>query len=239
MKIRNLNISAACLQLLLCIGMISWLISRFGEPSPLPLAVSLDSIVIMLIVFTFATFIFHLLYALNVGNYDANVESGTNWMRWVEYTITASIMIWVIAISSGVRDTGLLVFIVSMSVLCMLCGLLSEHLTNGSHKIWITLVGWAAIITAYSFIIMKFVENVNNSPNEIPGFVYAIISSMCIMYMSFGVIHAYHLYKGKDVTRINRNVEMAYTIDSMISKTLLVGLLFGGLIARNSAEEPK
>lgn len=235
MKLRTMNIIAASIQFLLCAGMIGWLVSRFGDPSPIPFAVSLDTVVIMLILFTFVTCAFHTMYAIGVGHYSKNVDAGKNWMRWIEYSITASIMIWIIAVSSGVQDTGLFIFIVSMSVLCMLCGLMSEQVTSRSRKLWVTFAGWLFIIVAYSVIIQQFVENVNNSPVDVPGFVYAIVISMCIMYMSFGGIHAYHLYKGDKDVGMNRFIEKAYTVDSMISKTLLVGLLFGGLVARNNA----
>ena len=185
MKLRTLNILAATLQLLLCIGMTVWLVSRFGEPSPIPFAVSLDTVVIMLVLFTFITFLFHVIYAIGIGRYQQNVDNGHNWMRWVEYTMTASIMIWIIAISSGIQDTGLLVLVVSMSALCMLCGLLADWVETRSHKIWITLAGWVFIIIGYSVIIYSFVDTVNNAPVDVPDFVYAIVISMCLLYMSY------------------------------------------------------
>lgn len=231
LKLKPLNIGAATLQGVLCLTMVIWLISRAGEDSPLPLPVPLDHIVIMLILFTLITCIFHVLYALDFANYDNNVTGGNNWMRWVEYSMTASIMLWVIAVSSGVHDDAEQLLIVLLSVFCMGCGALTEF--NQYWEKMITLLGWFFIIVAYSMIISAFIDNVNSAPVGVPGFVYVIVIGMCAMYMSFGFIHAYHICAGRTDVDINRKVECAYTIDSMISKTLLVSLLFGGLVTRD------
>jgi hypothetical protein len=234
-KLRNMNIGAGLLQALLCIGILIWLFSQWGEESTFRLGVSLNTVVIMLAVFTAITCLFHTLYAIGVGKYTQNVQSGKNWMRWLEYSITASIMLWIIAVSSGVTSPGLQVLVVVMSILCMLCGLLSEQTNSAVVKRWATIIGWLFIAVGYSVVILKFADNVNSTDVSIPGFVYAIVIGMCIMYMSFGGIHLFHMYKGNGNACTNRTVEVAYTVDSMISKTLLVSLLFSGLVVRNNA----
>lgn len=238
LKLRGMNIGATILQSILSIVMLIWLLSRWGEKSPIPLSVSLDAVIVMLIVFTLVTAIFHLLYAIRVGQYTQNIEKGKNWMRWLEYSITATIMLWVIAISSGVQDISWQVIIIVCSVLCMLCGLWSERSDTKRSKIWITLLGWAFIILGYGLVIYTFIDTVRQSPVGVPGFVYAIVIGMCIFYMSFGAIHATHLYIGQDNPVTNRRIEAAYTVDSMVSKTLLVSLLFSGFVARNNVTTP-
>jgi hypothetical protein len=63
--------------------------------------------------------------------------------------------------------------------------------------------------------------------------VYAVVIVMALAFMSFGIIQAVYI---NDNQKNYQRYETAYTIDSMVSKTLLVGLLFGGLAGRTEEE---
>jgi hypothetical protein len=57
---------------------------------------------------------------------------------------------------------------------------------------------------------------------------------MVLFYASFGGIHLYHQFKGKESVSLNRKVEVAYIVDSFVSKTMLVAILFVGLISKRT-----
>lgn len=238
-KLRWLNVAAAVTHYLLCVMLIVWLlVPLYEEPPVNELGASVHSLLCLLLVFTSITCLFHIIAAVSNNIYENNVKSGRNPMRWLEYSITATVMLLIIAITSGVDDTTWRVLICILSVTCIFCGYLSE-LPSIDKSMWakgsITALGWVAMLGAYAKIGTSFYTRVNQSTQagaNIPGFVYAIVIVIGILYASFGGIHLVHLIKGRENIDTNINVEGAYVVDSLVSKVLLVGLLFGGIEAR-------
>jgi hypothetical protein len=233
----NINKTCALVQATLCILLIVWLLVRNGEESPMNFGVPLPTVITALIVFTAVTSFFHS-FAYQGTIYEENVRQGKNRARWFEYSITASIMLWIIAVSTGIALTDSAVMwltvIVISSLFCMLCGFLSD--TYESKKWTWTLLGWLSILIGYGIIFYHFFRNISEANGTIPSFVYGIVFGLFFMYMSFGLIHLYHTIKGKKSPAINQKVERLYLWDSLASKTLLVGLLFGGLAFRRPRE---
>jgi hypothetical protein len=235
----NINKTCALIQGVLCVLLVVWLLNRNGEESPIDFGISLQTIIIALIAFTGITSFFHS-FVYQGKDYEENVDQGKNRARWFEYGITATIMLWIIAVSTGVAMTDNAVLwlsvIVLSSLLCMFCGFLGD--TYEPQKWLWTILGWVSILIGYGIIFWHFFRNIGIATEEgegegtIPSFVYGIVFGLFFMYMSFGLIHLYHTMKGKKDLSVNRRVETFYLWDSLGSKTLLVGLLFGGLAFR-------
>jgi len=144
-------------------------------------------------------------------------------------------MLFIIAMTSGVTAFETHVFILMSSLVCMVCGFIAEQ--SSTSIAWVaTILGWFVLLVAYTIILITFKNNASNAPS----FVYAIVIGMFMMYMSFGIIHLIHLYQRTASNSINHVAyEGAYTIDSLISKTLLVILLFSGLVIENPPSPKK
>ena len=222
-SIRRINIIIAVIQALMFILCMSWLVSKKDLDGPWD--VNLDSIILSLAAFSIVTCAFHSGYAADKPQYRKIVDGGRNVWRWVEYCITATTMIWTISVSCGVRTRGRRILVSILGFVCMCCGLMSD--TNESRsKIWTTL-GWIMLCIAFVIIFMDF-------PREVPGFVWAILICMTLLFCSFGMIHLVHMHHGKENEQFNRKMEVVYSIDSLVSKTLLVLLLFFGLVTRSN-----
>ena len=226
--IRTTNLVCMGVQALLCTLAIGWLFKNNGKVSTLHPGdrVTVEMLVVALMVFTAITCMFHGLYASDRFGYNDMVKQGRNKLRWFEYSITATLMIWVVAVSCGVKTVAQRALVVVCTFLCMLCGLGAD--VSDGRAFSITLLGWACMCVAYYYIISEFFKVAEFAP----GFVWAIVVGLLVLYISFGIIHLVHLYVGKTDTETNCRLEMAYSIDSMVSKSLLVLLLLGGLIAR-------
>jgi hypothetical protein len=83
-------------------------------------------------------------------------------------------------------------------------------------------------LVAFGIILRRFFA----VADQAPGFVKILIVSILFFYASFGGIHLFHLVKGKESVELNRRIEKAYIVDSFLSKTFLVGILFAGLLSR-------
>ena len=228
MQLRSINISCACVQALLCTLSIIWLILQWKKPSTISnLEVSTEAVVCTLIVFTSITCLFHSLYASGRFDYMKRVQNGRNTLRWLEYSITATMMMWIISVCSGVKGICLPTLSALGAFLCMLCGFLSDFLPK-KHERLITAFGWIFIIASFSIVISQF----SKISSTAPGFIWCIVVILTLLYMSFGVVHLVHVVKGKESMKTNINMEITYTSASVFAKSALVLLLLGGLVAR-------
>ena len=209
--------------------------------------VPLSALVVLLAIFTLVTGLVHIFaYARSTGRYQSDVDKGNNWMRWVEYSITASIMMFVIAITCGTHSVDTLVLVVASTLCCMICGYLSERTAVSDRRVSMlaTIVGWILLLASFGTILRRFGSIVGQAPEGAgpPSYVWAIVVSMVLLFMSFGFIHLRHMYAQwttPDTTSraFHRRIEASYTVTSMISKILLVVLLASGLYARDAMSE--
>lgn len=225
---------------------------RPGEPRDPIGSLGVMGLVIMLLLFTLVTGIFHTVYALRPKKYAKSVKKGHNYLRWVEYSITATIMLLIIAASSGVAALDSLVLIGVASLCCMVCGFLSERTVKTDPTVarLATLVGWLLLAGCFAVIFRRFGSIYSQARDRgvdgPPWWVWAIVVAMAALYLSFGVIHLVHMGKqgmfggsdrGLGSAAFNERTDYAYTVCSMVSKTLLVTLLASGLWARSNADE--
>jgi hypothetical protein len=187
--------------------------------------------VLLLVFFTLVTAVFHFRAAFVTNNNTS--ESLPNRARWVEYSITATVMIVVVAMSSGVFALDTLVLIAVATACCMLCGLATDSLRpveDASPRKMITIIGWVLIIGVFLAIAINYIPTAQAAP----WFVHCIVGSMFLLYTSFGWIHAWDL--GKRSTN-KMKTEKLYIAASMGAKAALVLLLFSGLITRQADQD--
>jgi hypothetical protein len=149
-------------------------------------------------------------------------------------------MLEAIALSSGVAalDSQILIALCCAGAMPMGDVVEKAHLRKDATTVAVaTGVGWLLVTGAYGVIMRNFLVAANRDDDagpKPPAFVYAVVLTMALAFVSFGVIQAVYV---NDTDGRYELYEKVYTIDSMVSKTLLVGLLFGGLVGRKRDEE--
>lgn len=123
-------------------------------------------------------------------NYKRNVKTGRNWLRFVEYSISASIMLVIIALLNGITDLHILVSIAVLTASCQVCGALAEYIYEFNMRIkWILhFNGWLTFGCAYGIIFRAFFASVEDSEVPPPDFVYVIVFLIFGLYASFGFV---------------------------------------------------
>jgi uncharacterized membrane protein YidH (DUF202 family) len=260
------NYIAGTTQLILSVFLIIWLVLLLMNGESLSFVVGeyngdngdgvqhgripLTTVVMLLVLFTLITGLVHILaYGKASQQYRSEVDKGNNWIRWAEYSVTATIMLFVIALVSGTSSTDTLVMVATASFCCMICGFLSESTARSDPRVskLATLIGWLLLLSSFGVILRRFGSIIHqaqtNGSDGPPSFVWAIIGGMTALYMSFGVIHLVHMRKqwnSKDPVPpdFHRRIERAYTIASVTAKILLVVLLASGLFARETMNIP-
>lgn len=127
--------------------------------------------------------------------YSDMIKEGKNPLRFIEYSISASIMLMCIALLNGVTDINLIASIAVLTAACQLCGLVVEYIEDIRLQWLIHLTGWLQFGCAYGIIVHAFVKASNAVEGiEPPDFVYAIVLALFLLYSSFGIVQMTELF---------------------------------------------
>lgn len=157
-----------------------------------------------------------------------------NPLRWVEYSITASIMTWVICQVSGITDVLTLVLVVGITPALMATGHLMEIMNVPSRKrvYWLpTTIGWWLFVLQWAIIITAFLAAVTSSANDVPWFVYTIVIGLFFQFSAFGFVQLVHYTQWPGWFITGYNTERAFIILSFVSKFFLDWALLTGILS--------
>ncbi len=166
------------------------------------------------------------------GWYVRNLKNHINYARWFEYAFSASLMIVVIAMLSGIYDiVGLLGLFVITSFM-NLCGLLMEQQKWDSEKIRWTpyYIGCLAGIVPWVGIAIYFFGSA--STGKMPLFVYFIMVSIFILFFSFA-LNMFFQYKKWGPWHDYLFGERVYILLSLVAKSALAWQVFFGTLTRS------
>jgi branched-subunit amino acid transport protein AzlD len=184
---------------------------------------------IMLAVFLFISAFCHLLVSLPkvFPWYIRNLGRHINYVRWYEYSLSASVMIVVIASLCGITDLvsllGLFILTAGMNLFGLVMELHNQSTakTNWTAFIFGSIVGvvpWAAIILYF----------VKSTPAP-PTFVYAVVVSLLVLYAMFP-LNMWLQYTRKGRWRNYVWGEYGYMFLSLTAKSLLAWQVFAGTL---------
>ena len=123
-----------------------------------------------LVVFTVVTILAHVVYATDAfgtGAYSASIKSGVNFFRWIEYGMSASTMLAILAVLSGIRNFPYLVVLIIATAALMLQGYFGELAISNGGSIGARLipmgVGWALLAAVTFAIVWKWFRSVEEA----------------------------------------------------------------------------
>jgi sulfite exporter TauE/SafE len=163
-------------------------------------------------------------------SYNDNLKKGMNPYRWYEYAFSSSLMIFLIASFSGVWEMWSLVMIFVLNAMMIMFGYLMEKINQYTERTdWSPFVlGCISGGTPWLAIYAYFIAAITSVSQNVPTFVYLIVSIYFILFMIFAVNMVLQ-YKG--VGRWNDYLygERMYIVLSLVAKTLLAWLVFSGI----------
>jgi hypothetical protein len=184
--------------------------------------------------FFFLSAIAHALLAWPLrGWYERRLGSGIQPMRWIEYALSSSVMIVVIAALSGIQEIGTLVAIFGINAAMNLFGWSMELGNQGRSKVqWSHYVfGCIAGIVPWIVIgIALWSASVEPGAAPVPTFVWIIFGSLFVAFNIFAITMI--LQYGKIGRWRDYLVgEKTYMVLSLVAKTLLAWQVFFGTLA--------
>jgi hypothetical protein len=164
--------------------------------------------------------------------YSDNLSREINKARWWEYSISASLMIVLIALVTGVSDVGAIVAIAGVNAAMILLGLVMETVNRrGAPVNWSPFV-FGCIAGAVPWIVIAIQvigAETRADGGGIPTFVYGIIVSLFVLFNSFAVNMVLQ-YKQVGPWRSYLYGEKVYILLSLVAKTGLAWQIFANTL---------
>lgn len=154
--------------------------------------------------------------------YLAWVREGRNPLRWVEYSLSASVMHIHVSLLCGIYDVHILFLIGGLTAVTMLFGLFAEE----TRKPSVFLAGFFPYLFGWVVIACYFFYSVSKS-NDVPDFVWSIFFIITILDLSFAVLMGLNIYEQR-AFRDFRFTEVGYVVLSLTSKQFLAWMNFYG-----------
>lgn len=160
------------------------------------------------------------------GWYERNLARGINSARWLEYSLSSSLMIVVIAMLVGIYDIASLILIFALNATMILFGWLMELHNQTTDKTNWTAYWFGCFAGAVPWIAIA-VYLVGGG--KAPGFVYGIFGSLFLFFNVFAVNMVLQ-YKRVGRWRDYLYGERAYMVLSLVAKSLLAWQVFAGTL---------
>ena len=176
---------------------------------------------------------FHFLVASKkfFPRYAASLKKNRNIFRWVEYSLSSSVMIFLIAQLNGISDYATLLAIFGVNVSMIWFGWLQEKYAAPGDGQWLPFIfGCFAGIIPWIIILVQLLSPGGPEGATPPGFVYGIVVSLFLFFNCFALVQ-YKQYRAKGKWANYLRGEKAYIILSLVAKSILAWQIFAGTLA--------
>jgi hypothetical protein len=147
--------------------------------------------------------------------------------RWLEYTISSSIMLIPIAMLTGIVDIATLVALVGVNMSMIWFGYLQEYVKPGDamglKPYWL-----GCLAGAFPWVVIGIY--LVGAGGGVPGFVYGIYISLFLLFNCFAFVMLAH-YKGWGRWKDYLYGEKTYIVLSFVAKSALAWQVFSGTLA--------
>jgi hypothetical protein len=166
------------------------------------------------------------------GKYSYGLARKQNIARWIEYSISSTLMIVLISLINAVWDIIAIIAIAGVNVSMILFGWLQEKYEEpgkgGLLPFW-----FGCIAGIVPWIAMFWLLFSPGSDAEAPGFVYGVVISLFLFFNSFAIVQ---WLQYKEIGRWKDYLvgERTYITLSFVAKSLLAWQIFAGVLATSS-----
>ena len=158
--------------------------------------------------------------------YERNVSRGINPARWIEYSLSSSLMIVVIAMLVGVYDVASLLLIFALNATMILFGWLMELHNQSTERTNWTAYWFGCFAGAVPWIAIAVYLAGAATP---PGFVYGIFASLFVFFNVFA-LNMLLQYRRVGRWRDYLYGERVYMLLSLTAKSALAWQVFAGTL---------
>lgn len=163
--------------------------------------------------------------------YLADLGRNRNPARWVEYALSSSLMIVLIAQLTGISDVAALLALFGVNASMILFGWLQERYERPGGGGWLPFVfGCIAGVVPWLAIGVYLFSPGSASAVEAPGFVYGIFVSLFVFFNVFA-LNQWLQYRARGRWADYLFGERVYILLSLTAKSALAWQVFAGTLA--------
>ena len=178
--------------------------------------------------FLYLSALFHFIIAtVGYAFYGDELRHGRNRFRWVEYALSSTLMIVIIAMVTTITDVAALIGLAFANAAMILFGWIMEMVNRKGEPVWWTPFWMGCIAGIGPWVaIVAYILTGDEQP---PGFVYGIIATIFVAFNSFAV-NQWLQYREVGRWRDYLVGERAYIILSFVAKSLLAWQLYANVL---------
>jgi hypothetical protein len=200
-----------------------------GTAAPAPTALFAVAIGPAVAVFLALAAADHLLTAsLFRGVYEADLRRGINRARWIEYSLSATIMIVLIGFYFGLTAITTVVAVIGANIAMILFGWLQEQANPPGRNQTSMMAFWFGTVAGAAPWVAITINLIG--AKQVPGFVTGIFVSLLILFSTFA-LNQWLQYRQIGPWRSYAFGEKTYLVLSLIAKSLLAWQIFAGSLA--------
>lgn len=171
--------------------------------------------------------------------YFAGLQKGRNYFRWVEYSISSTLMIWLIAMLFGIYDISTLLLISICNATMNLLGLLMEQVNDIRNPTapvnWFPFILGCFVGAGPWIACFQYLGTSRAEGSEIPDFVWGVLFGYIVMFNTFPINMILQYCRKIDYL----TGEKAYIILSFVAKCVLCWFVFSGANQPNRYRDGK
>ena len=162
--------------------------------------------------------------------YSRNLGTGANYARWMEYSLSSSVMLVVIAMLVGIYDVASLILMFSLNATMILFGWLMELHNQTEQDVNWTSFWFGTFAGLMPWVVIGiYLFGAGNGDGGPPGFVYGIFGSIFVFFNVFA-INMVLQYKKIGPWHDYLFGERVYILLSLSSKSVLAWQVFAGTL---------
>ena len=171
----------------------------------------------------------HLLTATVLrSTYEADLYRGINRFRWVEYSVSATLMVILIGAYSGITDITAVLAVAGANVAMILFGWLQERMNPPGRSRTTMLPFWFGTLAGMAPWAAVWVNVIG--ADTVPGFVFGIVVAEQVFFFSFA-LNQWLQYRGVGKWTNYVYGEKVYLVLSLAAKSVLAWQIYGGSLA--------
>ena len=164
--------------------------------------------------------------------YSEGLKRNQNIFRWVEYSLSSSVMIYLIAQLNGISNFAALLGIFGVNLSMILFGWLQEKFTQPGDGQWLPFIfGCIAGTVPWIIILIQLLTPNGPEGTSAPGFVYGIVISLFLLFNCFAYVQ-FKQYQAKGKWTNYLRGEKAYIVLSLVAKSALAWQIFAATLIK-------
>jgi hypothetical protein len=165
------------------------------------------------------------------NRYSKGLLQQRNYFRWVEYSISSSVMLVLIALITGVSDITAIIALFGLNASMILFGWLQEKYESPGNGGWLPFIfGCIAGLIPWLGIGFYVLSIGGPADTSAPAFVYGIVISIFLFFNSFGLVQWLQYKRVGNWSNYLRG-ERTYITLSLVAKSALAWQIFGSTLA--------